>query len=335
MSSPLARMQPPTPVGFRSQANWDVLLSSDVKLSKRFETVARMIYGIGFTCVVIMGINKFTKEVCHLILFRNIYFIQNVAVKVIMKSKLHSHEDLERAVFELNLHAKLTHRNVIPFLGGEETQDSVIIVTPLAKGDLNSLSLNKVFSEGNCRRLSRQLLEGLEYIHSLNLVHGDVKPHNILLFLAPSGRYVAKICDFGFSEKLREGDTTIPFQTMRGSLGYFSPEQLGKRPYGQGIDMFALGIIIYTLMCGYEPFYPSNRAGLLKGEAEADSKILLFDSPYWDCVSNEGVSFLKGLLHGNAALRYTASQALRSKWMSQPDNNNMMTSTEDADIQFE
>ena len=67
MPSPLARLQPPTPIGFRSQANWDVLLSSDVKLSKRFETVARMIYGIGFTCVVIMGINKLTKEVCHLI----------------------------------------------------------------------------------------------------------------------------------------------------------------------------------------------------------------------------------------------------------------------------
>jgi len=177
-SASLGRMGPLTPSGFRSQANWEVLLSSEVQLSQRFETVARMIYGIGFTCVVVMGINKLTKDVCFSIQLT--VYMQNVAVKVIMKSKLHTHEDLERASLELCLHRKLDHKNVIPFLGGEETSDSVIIVTPLAKGDLYSFSVNKVFSESNCRRLCRQLLEGLKYIHNLGLVHGDIKPHNIL-----------------------------------------------------------------------------------------------------------------------------------------------------------
>lgn len=250
-----------------------------------------------------------------------------------MKSRLHSHEDLERALFELNLHSNLNHKHLIPFLGGEETHDSVIIVTPLAKSDLSALSQNKVFSESNCRRLARQLLKGLEYIHALNLVHGDIKPHNILMFLGSAGRYIAKICDFGFTEKLGDANT-IPFRGMRGSLGYFSPEQLRRKSYGQAVDIFALGIIIYTMMCGYEPFYPSNRAGLLVGDPELDSKILVFDEPYWNTISTDAVSFLKKLLHGDPSLRLTAAQALSSEWISQPDSLGA-SSNEDAEIQFE
>lgn len=52
------------PASFKSQGRWELVLRSDVKLSERFESVKRTIYGIGFTCVVVMGVNKMTKEVC-------------------------------------------------------------------------------------------------------------------------------------------------------------------------------------------------------------------------------------------------------------------------------
>ena len=152
--------------------------------------------------------------------------------------------------------------------------------------------------------------------------------------MGSGGKYIAKICDFGFAEKLKEPDSLVPFQGMRGSLGYFSPEQLRRKAYGQAVDLFALGIIIYTLLCGYEPFYPSNRAGLLTGDAEEDSKVLSFDPPYWDRVSVEGKAFIRGLLHGNACLRYTATQALQSAWIELSEAVGARSS-EDADIQFE
>lgn len=250
-----------------------------------------------------------------------------------MKGKLHTHGDLERALFELDVHSKLVHPNLLPFLGGEETADSVIIITPLARGDLNSMSMNKVFAEDNCRRLCRQLLRGLEHLHGQGLVHCDIKPQNVLLFPSSANKNIAKICDFGFTERIGP-DGLIRSGGMRGSLGYFSPEQLKRLPYGQPVDMFALGIMTYTLLCGYEPFYPANKAGFLTGDATKDSKLLVFEAPYWDGVSQEAKSFLRGLLHGDPGQRLTAAQALADEWFQLPAGT-PSTGGEDADIQFE
>jgi calcium/calmodulin-dependent protein kinase I len=282
-----------------------------------------------------MGIEKFSKEVC-----RTSYAQgngQEVAIKVILKSKLHSEDEVERALHEMQLHPQLIHRNIIPCFASEETQDSIIIVTPLAKGDLHSFAVNKVVGEENCRRLCKQLLEGLAYLHRERLVHGDIKPGNILLFESAGGKYFAKICDFGFTERIDDSGF-LPYRGMRGSLGYFSPEQLQKKSYGQPVDMFALGIIIYTLLCGYEPFYPTNRAGLLTGDSANDAEILAFESPYWDHISTAARDFLRSVLHGDPAKRLTASLALESDWIripSKSDNVLAQELAEDAHIQFE
>ena len=230
----------------------------------------------------------------------------------------------------------MTHPNIIPFLGGEETSESIMIVTPLAKGDLHSFTVNKVLSEDNCRRLCKQLLQGLAYLHSLELVHGDIKPENVLIFKSPINEslHIAKICDFGFAERV--GNTgLLPYRGMRGSYGYFSPEQLNRRDYGQAVDMFALGVMMYTFLAGYEPFYPTNKAGLMTGTEESDSKILLFDSPYWDNISTCAKQFIKNVLHGDPKKRLSADEALQTEWIC---NNSpavaMVAGSEDTDIQF-
>lgn len=253
-----------------------------------------------------------------------------------MKSKLHTPEDLSRALFELDLLSRLQHPNIIPCIGGEETKESVVIVTPLAKGDLHSLTANRILSEDNCRRLSKQLLSGIKYIHSQQLIHGDIKPGNILIFESPSspGKYIAKICDFGFAEMVGPSGL-LPHRGMRGSYGYFSPEQLNSRPYGQGIDIFAIGILIFTLLVGYEPFYPTNRAGLLTGDPTRDSQLLVFDSPYWDGISIAAKNFLRGVMHGDPNKRLTAQQALNSEWINMQLTNVITSDVEDASIQFE
>ena len=247
-----------------------------------------------------------------------------------MKSKLHSEAELNRARFELEVHASLKNRFVIPFLGGEETVDSFVLVTPLAIGDLNSLTTHKVLSEYNCRNLCHQLLNGLTYLHNeIGLVHCDIKPANILVFRNGKSLSVC-ICDFGFSEYVVSG-TNLPYSGMRGSLGYFSPEQLNRQEYGHPVDMFALGIIIYTLLCGYEPFYPSNKAGLMY----TDSTVLQFESPYWDNISPKAIEFIKSLLCGNPQTRLSANDALVSPWIaSTPQILSPQANSEDDDIQF-
>ena len=261
-----------------------------------------------------------------------------------MKSKLHTKTDLEHAQHELEVHSKMNHPNIIQLLGGEETYESIIIITPLAIGDLYSVASNKVLEESNCRNLCIQLLNGLLYLHeTMGIIHGDIKPQNILLFLDDNNKYNARICDFGFSESIKLGDN-LRYNGMKGSLGYFSPEQLHRQPISHAVDIFAFGVIVYQLLCGYEPFFPSNKAGYLTGDWEGgDSKILLFDSPYWDGVSNDAVEFVKGCLHGDPRQRMTARQALESRWISlaaastglaNDENNRAISNAEDRDIQF-
>ena len=232
-----------------------------------------------------------------------------------MKSKLHTRSELEHAQFELKVHSNLSHRHILPLVRGDETSDSIIIVTPLASSDLYSVTTNKVLSEMNCQRLCKQLLLGLDYLHSeKGLVHFDIKPQNILLFESSNG-YIAKICDFGFSEPLQLGDS-LPYSEMRGSLGYFSPEQLRHDQLSHAVDMFALGVIMYQLMCGYEPFYPTNKVKFLNGDWDGnDSNILTFDSPYWDHISKEAKEFVANLLCGDPKKRLSARSALSSKWI--------------------
>lgn len=232
-----------------------------------------------------------------------------------MKSKLHTRSELEHAQFELKVHSNLSHCHILPLLEGEETLESIIIVTPLAWSDLYSVTTNKVLSEVNCQRLCKQLLLGLDYLHTeAGIVHFDIKPQNILLFESSNG-YIAKICDFGFSEPLKIGES-LPYSDLRGSLGYFSPEQLRHDPLSHAVDMFALGVIIYQLLCGYEPFYPTNKVRYLNGDWEGnDSKLLSFDSPYWDHISREAKDFVASLLSGDPKKRMSARNALSSKWI--------------------
>ncbi len=316
---------------FKSAAKWDAILTDDVRLSERFESVKRTIYSLGFTCVVVMGIDKVSRD--------------PVAIKVILKEKLHSLAELLRARYEKRLHSSLSHPNIVPYLAGEETEDSIMIVTPLAKGDLYSLTMNKVLSESNCRRLCVQLLASLDYLHStVKVVHGDIKPQNVLVFHdESSNKYTAQLCDFGFTEPVVPG-SVLPDRGMRGSLGYFSPEQLRRDYFGQPVDMFALGIMMYQLLCGYEAFFPSNKVGRLTGIDEIDSKILQFDSPYWDHISIDCHNFLRGLLHADPNKRFTTRQALDSPWIAThhvvPDNVDIddlggkISTLEDRDLQF-
>lgn len=103
----------------------------------------------------------------------------------------------------------------------------------------------KKFEEPQARFYCAQVCLGLEYIHKMGLIYRDLKPENIMM----TYRGFLKITDFGFCKILK--DRTY---TMCGTPEYIAPEIIQSKGYGQSVDWWSYGILIYELCAGYSPF---------------------------------------------------------------------------------
>ena len=119
------------------------------------------------------------------------------------------------------------------------------------------------------------------------------------------------LADFGIAKMLDSNDAVL--STMAGSFGYAAPEIMQKRGHGKPVDMWSLGVITYTLLCGYSPFRSENVADLLE---ETRSGHIVFHGRYWKDVSLEAKEFIISLLQPNPAQRLTSEEALRDAWIS-------------------
>mmetsp|Transcript_28809 Transcript_28809/g.69183 ORF Transcript_28809/g.69183 Transcript_28809/m.69183 type:complete len:328 (+) Transcript_28809:32-1015(+) len=255
-------------------------------------TQEAVVYATGLTCTVSSGLLKGSQN--------------RVAVKAIHKRLLRGEVDFEAARAEIAMHKTLDHPCIAPLLGAEETAKDFVLVLPLAeKGDLYQATKFSTIREQDCRNLASQILNALDYIHQRGVIHNDIKPHNILMVQAKGG-LVAQLMDFGFSIKVG-ADEVVPFNGLEGTSGYFSPEEVDAKPYGPKADIFALGITLFQLLGGYEPFYP----------AQNFSDPLEFMEEYWSDVSPACISFLTQLLQMSPEDRPTASEALQHAWFQQ------------------
>jgi calcium/calmodulin-dependent protein kinase-4 len=153
------------------------------------------------------------------------------------------------------------------------------------------------------------VLSALEYSHAKNIVHRDIKPENIL-YANSSDDSLIKISDFGFAKTVDE-DTIM--RTFCGTIGYCAPEVVLKKPYSSAVDLWSLGVVLYILLCGYEPFWDED------GEAGVTRKIVRaeyeFESPYWDDISEPAKELVKQLMCANPDKRPTAAEALSNPWV--------------------
>ena len=101
--------------------------------------------------------------------------------------------------------------------------------------------------------------------------------------------------------------------TMAGSFGYAAPEIMMKQGHGKPVDMWSLGVITYTLLCGYSPFRSENVTDLID---ECRNGKIVFHGRYWKDVSEEARSFIINLLQPNPAKRLTSEEALQDVWLT-------------------
>ena len=110
---------------------------------------------------------------------------------------------------------------------------------------------------------------------------------------------------------LDTGDEVLT--TMAGSFGYAAPEVMLKRGHGKPVDMWSLGVITYTLLCGYSPFRSENLPDLIE---ECKHGRIVFHERYWKDVSKSAKDFINRLLQPDPAHRATSEEALRDPWLS-------------------
>ncbi|EEC12471.1 myosin light chain kinase, putative, partial [Ixodes scapularis] len=230
------------------------------------------------------------------------------ALKVIDKDKCKGKEQM--IANEVAILRRVQHRNIVRLVEEFDFDSELYLVMELVKGgDLfDAIAAASKFPEAEAGRLVWHLAGALAYLHALSIVHRDIKPENLLV----GGGGLLKLADFGLAVQLPPGGERL--FTVCGTPTYVAPEILAETGYGLEVDVWAMGVIMYILLCGFPPFVSqsSNQDELfdqiLSGRFE-------FMSPYWDGISASAKELIRGMLQVEVGERFTAAQVLGHPWL--------------------
>jgi serine/threonine-protein kinase ULK/ATG1 len=184
-----------------------------------------------------------------------------VAIKAVNRLKIPA-KLLERIPGEIQIMKQLNHPNILRLYDVHTTEKHVyLILEYCGGGDLSQfIKQHGPLKEDAALHMFRQLASGLRYMYSMNLIHRDIKPQNLLLTV--TNTYITlKIADFGFARELQNQDMT---QTFCGSPIYMSPEILTGKPYNISTDLWSSGIVLYEMVTGKSPFMVNNIVQLIQ-----------------------------------------------------------------------
>ena len=187
---------------------------------------------------------------------------EKVAIKILEKNRIIEKDDEIRVKREFDMLSQFNHPNVILVAEIFESEDSFYSVMEYCEGGelFNYIVKKGHLNEDESAYFFFQLINGLEYIHSLGIVHRDLKPENLLL----TNDHILKIIDFGLSNYFEENQDPL-LSTPCGSPCYASPEMVAGEKYdGFKIDVWSCGIILYAMTCGYLPFEDQDNDVLFK-----------------------------------------------------------------------
>ena len=199
--------------------------------------IIKQVVGEGTFATVRLAINKQTKE--------------QVAIKIMDKSKLVQKADKIRLEREIKVLKNLRHPNIVHLYSVVEKEDKIYLITEYVKGKelFDYIVSNKKLSEYVSCLFYQQIISGIEYLHKIKYVHRDIKPENLLI---NEKTKELKIVDFGLSN-LFTSKTLL--ESACGSPSYAAPEMLiGKKYRAPPIDIWSSGIVLYAMICGYLPF---------------------------------------------------------------------------------
>eukprot|EP01083_Nonionella_stella_P176375 616856_1 len=234
------------------------------------------------------------------------------AVKNIKKDYL-TERELIGLRDEIQILRKTSHRNIITLIDVFDDGRLVSMVLELCDGkdlfdEIVSSAENR-FSEAKAAEITLTLSTSLQYLHDNGVVHRDLKPENILYALDGTLR----ITDFGLAHYTTDlVEDTVAMETCCGTPHYVAPEIITKNKYNHKCDLWSLGVILYIMLVGYQPFNASSLNQIYELISKGKYEL---ESTRWNCVSKEAKQLVKGLLEVDPNKRYSAREIKYNPWI--------------------
>uniref|UniRef100_A0A8C4ZWU5 Serine/threonine-protein kinase PLK n=1 Tax=Gadus morhua TaxID=8049 RepID=A0A8C4ZWU5_GADMO len=172
------------------------------------------------------------------------------AVKVIPQSRVSKPHQRDKITNEIELHKTLSHKHVVKFSHHFEDQENIYIFLELCsrKSLAHIWKARHTLTEPEVRYYLRQIISGLKYLHNRGILHRDLKLGNFFI----NENMELRLGDFGLAAKLETVE--MRKKTICGTPNYLAPEVLNRQGHGTESDVWSLGCVMYTLMCGNPPF---------------------------------------------------------------------------------
>ena len=243
---------------------------------------------------------------------------KSYAMKVISKERYSNNKSfLEKIQNEIQIQKKLNHQNVVSSKISFTDNENQYILLEYCPGqsirEYLRKSQNGRLSESETRKILKDVIQGLVYLHSQRIIHHDLKLENFLV--GADGR--VKIADFGISTLLKTSSEKV--FSFAGTLNYMSPETVSKENKGHSfeVDIWAIGVCAFVMMTGQQPF-GFNKVSVFERIKKCDYRF-----PINIPLSYEAVDFIRSILRIDPKKRPTAIELLRHPFMKKIDNEDV------------
>ncbi|CAG9328242.1 unnamed protein product [Blepharisma stoltei] len=244
---------------------------------------------------------------------------KKVAFKTYEKIKLLDPNRKKNVMREIDILGMLDHKNIVKLYETIDTARQLHIVMEYISGcSLHGYlkrKPNRRIEENDAKRIVKQILCAMEYCHAKNVTHRDLKLENLLL----DEKNDVKIIDFGFATCF---SSEKKVKIFCGTPSYMAPEIVARKEYaGPPVDVWAIGVLIFVLLCGHYPFKGN-------GDKELYRKIQQGYFMIPQHVSLSAKSLISRILKVDPTKRPKVSEILQDPWFSSPSN--FTVSTEDS-----